>query len=177
VNYFNFYNIKESFLLDEAELRQLYLEKSKAYHPDFFTLAEEAEQARVLELSTLNNEAYRTLSDFDKRIAYILREKGILNEGNSKNQIPPDFLMEMMEVNEALMELEFDFDATLFQEKKEALQEKQAALLAAVMTDLEKQEADTDNLELLQPIHIYYLKTKYLQRLAENLNRMELEQG
>ena len=164
-------------MLDEAELRQLYLEKSKEYHPDFYTLAEEDEQARVLELSTLNNEAYRTLSNFDKRMAYILREKGLLNEENSKNQIPPDFLMEMMEVNEALMELEFDFDATLFQEKKAALQEKQAELFAAVMVDLLKYEADKDNLELLQPVHIYYLKTKYLQRLTENLNRMELEQG
>ncbi len=71
LDYFEFYNFPRSFQVDEKVLRQLYLEHSRKYHPDFHTLSGEVEQARVLDLSTQNNEAFKTLSDPDKRIQYV----------------------------------------------------------------------------------------------------------
>jgi molecular chaperone HscB len=40
----------------------------------------------VLELSTLNNNAYKTLSDFDKRMKYILELKEVLGEEGKNYQ-------------------------------------------------------------------------------------------
>ena len=79
------------------------------HHPDFFTLDGIEKQMEALEVSTLNNKAYNTLKDFDRRLKYILEEKSVLKEEGSNN-LPQEFLMEMMKVNEAVMDLQFDFD-------------------------------------------------------------------
>ena len=117
MNYFEFFEIPISFKVDEAALKRIFYANSKKYHPDFYTLESEEKQAEILELSTLNNQAYKTLSDFDKRMKYILDLKEILAE-EGQNQLPQSFLMEMMDINEVLMELEFDFDTQKFEQAR-----------------------------------------------------------
>merc|ERR1712127_1087704 len=85
----------------------------------------------VLELSTLNNNAFKTLSNFDKRMKYILELKEVLGE-EGKNKIPQEFLMEMMEINENLMELEFDFDKNNFDRIQNSLKKLESILLEEV---------------------------------------------
>eukprot|EP01037_Dinobryon_pediforme_P000940 gene940-947_t len=108
MNYFEFYGIPESFAPDTALLKKKFYELSKKYHPDFYANEDEAKQQEILELSTLNNKAYQTLSDPNKRLEYILSLHELLKEG-AKPQLPADFLMEMMDINERLMDVE---DAT-----------------------------------------------------------------
>src|SRR6201986_1790267 len=105
MNYFEFYGIQESFTPDAALLKKKFYELSKQYHPDFYANEDDAKQQEILELSTLNNKAYQTLSDPYKRLEYILKLHDLLNEG-AKPQLPSDFLMEMMDINERLMEVE-----------------------------------------------------------------------
>ncbi|MBC7913140.1 MAG: Fe-S protein assembly co-chaperone HscB, partial [Pyrinomonadaceae bacterium] len=109
MNYFEFYDIPVSFNTDATLVKQKFYELSKAYHPDFYISHSEEKQHEILELSTINNQAYQILSNPTKRIEYILQLHGHAIEGE-KYQLPQEFLMEMMEVNEALMELEFDSD-------------------------------------------------------------------
>ena len=78
MNFFEFYEIPISFKVDEDALRTIFYSNSKKYHPDFYTLESDEKQAEILELSTLNNEAYKTLTDFDKRMKYILKLKGVM---------------------------------------------------------------------------------------------------
>lgn len=170
MNYFEFYNIPVSFLLDEAAVKKTFYQNSKKYHPDFYTLESEEKQLEVLEMSTLNNEAYKTLSDFDKRMKYILEIKGTLAE-EGKNQIPQDFLMEMMDINENLMELEFDFDAGKFNQVKEELKTLESNLLNTVQPHLEKFDEKNPNETELIEVKNYYLKKRYLLRIHENLNK------
>ena len=91
----------------------------------------------ILELSTLNNEAYKTLSDFDKRMKYILEIKAVLDE-EGKNQIPQDFLMEMMDINEQLMELEFDFDPNIYRKVKSELAQQEKQAYQSIQSIIEK---------------------------------------
>jgi len=173
MNYFEFYNIPISFKVDETALRSQFYALSKKYHPDFFTLADEAEQAEVLRLSTLNNEAYKVLSDFDKRMKYILQEKEILGE-EGKNKIPQDFLIEMMDINEPLMELQLDFDQKVYDKIVQQLKEKEDTLYDSISNIIESYDAanspDTD----LEKVKSYYLKKRYLIRIRENLEKINM---
>src|SRR6201991_1255982 len=105
MNYFELYGIHESFNTDQAALKKKFYELSKLYHPDFYAGEDEAKQQEILELSTLNNKAYQVLSDPARRMEYILRLHNLVSEG-AKPQLPADFLMEMMDINERLMEVD-----------------------------------------------------------------------
>ncbi len=170
MNYFEFYEIPVSFSVDAEALRKRFYALSKKYHPDFYTLESEEKQAEILHLSTLNNEAYKTLGDEDRRMKYILSLVGAMGEEGT-NKLPPDFLMEMMEMNEGLMELEFDPDPAAVITIQKQLSEKEAELEAEVAPLLARFDADPTNNEGLDGVVDYYLKKRYLLRIRENLGK------
>jgi len=169
-NHFDLYKLPISFLLDEAELQRTFYANSKKFHPDFYTHESEEKQAEILELSSQNNEAYKILKDFDRRMKYILDLKGTLAE-EGQNKIPQDFLMEMMEINEQLMELEFDFDADNYEKVKSALQKQEDTLYATLRPLIEQYDDTQATPATLEAIKEYYLKKRYLLRISENLNK------
>jgi len=171
MNYFEFYNLAPSFYLDETLLRKAFLQNSKKYHPDFFTLESEEKQAEILSAATLNNEAYKILKDFDKRLHYILDLNNII-EDEGKNMVPQEFLMEMMDVNEALMELEFDFDPVKKAKLENQLSLLEESLLQSIESNLKNFNPAKPDLESLNKIKTYYFKKKYLIRLRDNLGKM-----
>ncbi|UYZ64848.1 Fe-S protein assembly co-chaperone HscB [Hymenobacter weizhouensis] len=168
-DYFAFYNLPESFLLDEKALKQKYYALSREYHPDFHATASPERQQEILQLATVNTNAYRTLSDPEQRMAYILGRHGLLEEG--RQELPADFLMEVMELNEQLMELEFEPDpATVKQVEEEvnALTDTLDAGIEPVLAGYEGLPTATRP-QALQQIRTYYLKKRYLLRIHESL--------
>lgn len=170
MNYFEFYELPESFFPDEKKLKAKFYEFSRKYHPDFHATASAEKQREILELSTLNTNAYKTLGDPESRMAYILKSHGLLEEG-AKNELPADFLMEMMDLNERLMELEFDFEPEAlsslqadFDSVWQGLEGEIAPLLLQYERLPEGEKANA-----LQAVKIYYLKRKYLLRIKETL--------
>lgn len=170
-NYFELYNLPETFLLDEKALKTKYYQLSREYHPDFYANESPEKQQEILQLSTQNTNAYRTLSDSDSRMQYILKQHNLLEEG--KNEIPSDFLMEMMDINEELMELEFDFDADKLHQIGEQSNGIMAQLDADILPVLQRYpelEGVTKE-EALEQVKTYYLKKKYLLRIKETLSK------
>jgi molecular chaperone HscB len=170
VKYFELYDLPVSFILDKKALKRKFYKLSKQFHPDFFTLETEEKQAEILELSTINNEAYKTLSDFDKRMEYILKEKGVY-AAEGQNKMPQDFLMEMMDINEALMELEFDFDSETFENTKTEVEYLEKDLSESIQPLLENYKDAADNTADLEKIKEFYFKRKYLLRIQNNLSK------
>ena len=168
MNYFEFYNLPESFTLDEAALKKQFYKLSKEFHPDFYANEADEKQQEILELSTLNNKAYQTLSDPYKRLEYILKTNNMLAEG-AKPALPADFLMEMMDINERLMEID----------DKEELNKLTADVLA-VEGDINdgiakaiagySQLNDTAKEERLNEVAGLYFREKYLLRIKESLD-------
>lgn len=169
MNYFTFYGLPLSFFPDESELRKLYYAKSKEYHPDFYTQAAEERQQEIMELSSYNNSAYLTLQDFDKRMHYILTLNGALGEASSA-PLPAAFLSEMMDINEAIMTLEFDFDQALFDQ----ISRDSSQILQQLTDEIQPvlQDFSEQNMaESLPLIKDFYLKKRYLLRIQENLSK------
>lgn len=169
INYFDFYELAETFRPDEAALKRRYYALSRQYHPDFHATQSPERQQEILHLATLNTNAYRTLSDPDQRMAYILSQHGLLEEG--KQELPPDFLLEVMELNEQLMELEFDADPAAVERltgEVNALTSTLEAGIEPVLAGYDGLPADTRS-QALQQVRTYYLKKRYLLRIQESL--------
>ena len=170
-DYFAFYHLPEAFLLDEAALKRRYYQLSRELHPDFHARATPAEQAEALRLSTLNTDAYRTLADADQRMAYLLARHHLLEEGSAQNQLPPDFLMEVMELNEQLMELQLEPDPTAtahVSAEVTALADTLDAGIQPVLAGYPQLPPDHRPAALAQ-VRTYYLKKRYLLRLRQQL--------
>ncbi|NQX39893.1 molecular chaperone HscB [Pedobacter steynii] len=174
IDYFEFYGLPVSFNPDAGLVKKKFYELSKKYHPDFYINETEDKQEEVLELSTVNNKAYQVLSDPQKRLHYILELKGQLTEGENY-KLPQDFLMEMMDVNEALMDLQFDPDATRLAGLKIEVDGIESGLsdrIAALTASFES--ADTSGqVSLLIAIKDLYYRNKYLYRIRESINKAE----
>lgn len=169
MNYFEFMGLPVAFKIDEAALRKKYYANSRDIHPDLFSLSDEGQRAWALEQTTLNNEAWAVLSDADKRMAYVLRLKGKLTDDAKNETLPQDFLMEMMDINEAIMDLQMDFDRERYEKTLREVDELEKNLQDSVQNILENYSESTENDEDLEKVKNFFLKKKYFLRIRKNL--------
>ncbi|MBK9337027.1 MAG: DnaJ domain-containing protein [Lewinellaceae bacterium] len=170
MNYFEFYGLPVSFQIDAAALRRIFYQNSKKYHPDFHTLSDDVQQSEMLEKATWNNEAYQTLSDPDRRMLHLLQIKGLWEDAG-KQSIPQDFLIDMMDINEALMDLEIDFDPERFAKAVQGVENIEKELNQGIRPILENYTEETGSNRDLQAVLEFFLKKKYLLRIHENLSK------
>ena len=173
MNYFEFYELPISFNPDQAVVKQQFYALSKKYHPDFYINEDQATQDEVLELSTLNNKAFQVLKDPQKRLHYILKLKNQINE-EENYALPQNFLMEMMDVNEALMDLEFEPDSSKIEDIKNQVNELEQNLAQelANLTATFDQASVAEQDDLLTAIKDFYFRNKYMWRIKESLARI-----
>src|SRR5690242_8336521 len=103
MTYFELFNIPIQLKVDVASLNSKFFELSKKYHPDYFVKDKPETQAEALEKSALLNKAFKTFQNPDETIKYVLKLKGLLEE-EEKYELPAEFLMEVLEINEQLMD-------------------------------------------------------------------------
>src|SRR6202050_4696995 len=87
--------------LDPGELKKHFYERSRQWHPDHFSRASAAEQQKSLEMTSVLNDAFRTLRDPIARAEYFLEQNAIV----PSKHVPPELLEEVFEMNIALEEL------------------------------------------------------------------------
>ena len=166
MNYFELFEIPVQLKVDKASLPRKFFELSRKYHPDFFVNGSGEEQSLALERSAMLNKAFKTFQNPDETIKYVLQLKGLLEE-EEKYELPPDFLMEVLEINEELMEL--GEDKSLLPNIELRITELQAEIYEPVKEIVENyKEGLTTEEELLQ-VKEYYYKKKYLDRIRKEL--------
>ena len=133
-----------------------------------FAAGDDAAYEQALMQTSINNQAYKTLSESSERIPYVL---GLLGHSVSHDdKLPPTFLMEMMEWNERIMDVGMSDDkdglnqVTADFEKLEAEFETQ---LEALLSGYEPSKEES----LLQEIKESYLQRKYLLRIRDSINK------
>lgn len=170
MNYFELYGLPPSFDPDADAVKKKFYELSRKYHPDRFTMAADVERAEVLRMAALNNDAYKVLSNPDATMAYILKLNGLLEE-EEKYSLPPDFLMEMMELNEAISEWEMEpGDETARKEALSMMQSELDGWNEEVSPLVAQFNAGNTSKELLLQIKDYYFRKKYLLRIQGRIN-------
>jgi len=157
MNYFELFELPVSIQIDKAQLAQKYFDLQKKYHPDFFAKGTEYEQSEALEISSQLNKALKVLKKQDQTIKYLLQLKQLLEE-EEKYQLPPAFLMEMMELNEELNE-----------DSAKQIQELENQLYSEVQPIIETYNDSTVTTAELLKLKEYYYKKKYLQRILDRL--------
>ena len=166
MNYFDLFQIPVQLHVDKSTLPPKYFELSRKYHPDFFVNGSDEEKAHALERSALLNKAFKTFQDPGATIKYVLQLKDLLQE-EEKYELPPGFLMQVMEINEQLMDK--TDDPAIKPGLQSAIDDLQAEIYDPVKEIIENyQEGITSEKELLQ-VKEYYYKKKYLDRIHRQL--------
>lgn len=105
--YFELLGLPQRYALNLEELEGRYREASRHWHPDRFSRAPASERAAVLQRATDLNQAYRTLKSVSRRAEYLLKLRGVdlaSEEPGKQPAMPPEFLGEIMELREELMD-------------------------------------------------------------------------
>jgi molecular chaperone HscB len=168
MNYFELFEIPVQLRVNTSELSQKFFALSRKYHPDFFIGEPEDVQVEMLEKSSLLNRAWKTFKDPDATLRYVLQLNGLVEE-EEKYTLPPDFLMEVMDLNEQLMDAE---DIASKKDILPALSRLQEEIYEPVKDIIENQAGDTVPEADLLKVKAYYFKKKYLDRMREQLGGM-----
>lgn len=164
MEYFELFGLPVSFHIDTADLRKRYLKLSRETHPDFHSLSSDLEQAAALDRSTRITNAYNVLRDEEKRMKYILLQKGLLEE-EARVQLRPEFLMEMMDLNEAMAMADGEDEKDSLRKQIEGIRQE---LLEIVSPALDAFDQNGDDSQLNEVVDFYH-KQRYLVRLLEQL--------
>lgn len=168
MNYFELYGIPVTMKVDPKGLRTKFYELSRRYHPDFFLEAPEAEQQEMLMRSSDVNKAYKTFQTEEETIRYVLNMKGLLHD-EEKYALGSDFLMEVMDINEKLMELEMDPNPELLEEAARDTRDLLLKSYQDVEPIITNYSEDLHSEKELLQVKDYYYRKKYLQRILDKI--------
>lgn len=166
MNYFELFGLPIGFQVDTQKLRTAFMEIQKASHPDKFAQGTSDEQEAALEQSSLANKGFTLLNNKEQILPYVLEILGIMTP-DEKYALEPDFLMEMMDLNEAWMDAEDDASKQAIIQQVEQLKNK---IYAPIQSFMEVDQIDSISQEAMLQIKSYYYKKKYLDRILEDFH-------
>ena len=105
---FDLFEIPPTFDIDEEDLHCRFLQATAENHPDRYD--DPVQQADAADRSALINEAYVVLKDPERRANALIARLGGPAKEDDKS-LPPDLLMEMMEIRERLEDAQASGDA------------------------------------------------------------------
>ncbi len=168
-NYFEIFDLPVSIEIDDKALTKAYYKLTMEYHPDRYTLMDADVQLQAIDNTAIINEAYNVIKDSQARLKYVLLLSGVKFE-EGKESVPQEFLMDMMDINEELMEYKMEPDM----DKKNKLIKQLAGIESKLFEQfspfITKFSFDNNNQELLLALKDYYLRNQYINNLKNNLN-------
>src|ERR1051326_2496998 len=101
-SHFELFGLPIAFGLDQEALEKAYREIQAQVHPDRFAHAGDAERRASLQWTTRVNEAFQVLKHPVSRARHLLELHGVDVAFETNTAMPPEFLMQQMELREKL---------------------------------------------------------------------------
>jgi len=125
-NHFELFGLTPAFSLEKDRLEKAYRDIQSKVHPDRFAHAGDAERRASLQWTTRVNEAFQILKNPVARAKHLLELHGVDVAFETNTAMPAEFLMQQMELREAL---------------EEATEKKNSQSLDRLRSDLRREEA------------------------------------
>jgi molecular chaperone HscB len=170
-NYFELFHLPESFVVDSGKLTEQYRELQQKVHPDRFASASEQERRLSMQLATRINEAFRVLKDPLERARYLLQVKGVEWEDEQSTVNDTAFLMEQMELREALGEVREQPDP--LDAVADILDD--VAKRVRAMTNILEQQLQQEDLAVLEEARQNVRKMQFLYKLRSEAESLEAD--
>jgi len=100
--HFELFGLPQAFSIDLAALEKAYRDIQSRVHPDRFAHAGDAERRASLQWTTRVNEGFRILKNPVSRARHLLELHGVDVAFETNTTMPQEFLMQQMELREAL---------------------------------------------------------------------------
>jgi len=162
-NYFQLFNIAQSYQIDTAQLERQYRALQSLTHPDKYTHLPDAEQRVAMQHSTRVNEAYQTLRKPMLRARYLLSLHGVDTQEETNTIMPLDFLTAQMAWREAVAEAQQTRDAALLGEMEMRMQRETRELEAQLAVKIDTEKNYTAAAGLAR-------KLRFMEKLAEEIH-------
>lgn len=166
-NHFGLFGLPVGFEIDPGELSVRYRELQRRVHPDKFASGTDAERRASVQLATQVNDAFLTLKDPVRRAHYLLGLAGIETRNETGNALDPAFLMEQMELREALSQVRTLDDP----HKKLAELSNDAAQRMQNKVDQFRDNYENDPVRALQALR----EMQFLDKLRREIDELEEE--
>lgn len=166
MKYFELFDTPVDLFPDQRKLKATYYALSRLYHPDAHAGVDTEEQIKTLEKSGQINEAYQIMKELNSRLKYMLEEWQVLSGDNESPDA--EFLMEMMELNESVMESTDDEEKRAQAETK--LDDHLQSITDDLQTEWEKVKDGQPDKEQLERLKGHYYRMRYILRIQDNLS-------
>ena len=168
MNYFELFDLNQSFSLDLSLLRERYQALQRVTHPDRFATSPEYEKAIAIQKNALVSDGFYTLSHPLRRAEYLLQLNGVCLNQESKTLQDREFLFKQMELREALDDIRPNLEGV-----------KSLEVVSSEVADMTKQysndlHSELDNSEWLNVADIVR-KLKFLEKVTIEIERLEDE--
>ena len=168
-NHFELFALPVSFEIDISSLSERYQDLQRSAHPDKFTNATDRERRLSMQQASIINEAYQALKDPLKRAQYMLSLNNIDTNSESNTVMDTAFLMQQMELREALDDIMDVSDPLSALERFTADIEKQISdLISQCQTCFSDNSQDS-----LKEVEGLTLQLQFLYRLREEAEDRE----
>lgn len=170
-NHFELFGLPVQFAVDSEQLAERYRDLQRTAHPDRYANATDQERRLSVQRAAQINEAFQALRDPLARARYFLELHGVQVDDERDTAMDPAFLMEQIELREALAEVREHADpqgelARLFTSINVRIRE--------ITGLLEKQLAQVTP-EALRQARDNVRKLQFLSRLREEALELEAE--
>lgn len=166
MNHFELFGLPFQFQLDGSLLSTRFRELQRRFHPDNFATASERDRLMAVQKAAQINDAFQTLKTPTTRAEYMLSERGVDIRGEQQTLQDPAFLMQQMELREALEEIPdaSDPESALFEFDQQA-----SELYQAQLAELEQLLND----EHWDPAADAVRKLKFIDKLRHEVELLE----
>ena len=164
-NYFELFDLKTSFFVDDEALKKSYQAQVMRFHPDNFATKSQAEQLQALQNTSLVNSAYTTLKTPLNRASYLLNLENINPFDEKDTNMDADFLISQIELREQLENIKEQKDNLALDNFIERVQDFTKDNVASIS------EAFTQSRDL-QEIKTLVRELKFYEQLNKEANML-----